>query len=540
MKHVVAFLLLLLTVVACTDGNNMRRQLQALQERNQADSLMTDLDQAARLCQYFDSHGTPNERMLAHYLLGRTYADLGEAPQALDAYHTAADCADTTAQDCDYRLLTRIHAQSANLFYLQLLPNEMLDELNQMRAYAFIAKDTLSWICAKEWKHTAYDLLGKEKEALQEITDVYNEYLRYGYEDLAYNCLAGIIDYHVKSNDYQDVDSFIKCYEAHSSFFRNGESSYGHEYYYNCKGMYYTGIEQYDSAEHYFRKELRNAHQENEKEAAYKGLYQLFMKQGRTDSVAKYADLCYQTSDKRFRESNSEQLSHMQSLYNYNRSQKLAHKKTEEAIKQHYLLINSWLIFAAVAILFVYFFIGYRRKKRREVLDIMQSYQQKIEQQELAKHDLLQLKKQETETLIAQKEQEIADRQKIIEQYHQIINHETPLDGFFIETAEYARFRYLCTHPREKVTKKDWNDLQKMMDRCLPTFYKRLNARKHLKESDYHICMLLRLHFAYSEICVLTSTTPQYVYGRRAQLLKTVFDMKGKPEDFDKLLWHIK
>lgn len=539
MKHVVACLLLLLGVVACTDGDSMRRQLQELQARNQADSLMTDLKQATRLCQYFDSHGTPNERMLAHYLLGRTYADLGEAPQALDAYHTAADCADTTAQDCDYRLLSRVHGQSANLFFSQLMPNEMLDELNQMRAYAIKAEDTLSWIYAKQWKHTAYDLLGRDKDALQELTEAYNEYMHNGYKEMAYNCLAGIIDYHVKANDYQDVDSFIKCFETRSSFFRDGNATSGHEYYYNCKGMYYTGIERYDSAEHYFRKELNNAHRENEKEAAYKGLYQLFLKQGKTDSVAKYADLCYQTSDGRFRQTNSEQLRHMQSLYNYNRNQKIAHQKTEEALRQRYLLVICLLIFGAITIISALLFVRYRRKKRREVLDIMQSYQQKIEQQELAKHDLLQLKKKETEVLIAQKEQEIAERQEIIEQFHQILNQETPLDGIFLETAEYKRFRYLCTHPREKVTKKDWKDLQEMMDRCLPTFYKRLNARKHLKESDYHICLLLRLHFAYSEICMLTITSPQYVYSRRVQLLKTVFDIKGKAEEFDKMLWHI-
>ncbi len=34
---------------------------------------------------YFDSHGTPNERLRAHYLLGCAYRDMGEAPQAIEA-----------------------------------------------------------------------------------------------------------------------------------------------------------------------------------------------------------------------------------------------------------------------------------------------------------------------------------------------------------------------------------------------------------------------------------------------------------------------
>ena len=54
------------------------------------------------------------------------HADWGEMPQALNAYNDAADRADTTATDCDYRTLSRVHAQTAQLYYSQLLPDNML------------------------------------------------------------------------------------------------------------------------------------------------------------------------------------------------------------------------------------------------------------------------------------------------------------------------------------------------------------------------------------------------------------------------------
>ena len=63
---------------------------------------------------YYDHHGTANERMRAYYLLGCVDRDLGEAPQALECYHDAVDCADTTAQDCDYKLLSRVYGQMRN------------------------------------------------------------------------------------------------------------------------------------------------------------------------------------------------------------------------------------------------------------------------------------------------------------------------------------------------------------------------------------------------------------------------------------------
>ena len=164
----IAICLVLASVVACSNGDEMRRQLSELQASNQADSLMTDDSLALTLCEYFDSYGTPNEQMLAHYLLGRTYADMGEAPQALDEYHHAADCADTTAVDCDYRLLAKIHAQTANLFSNQMMPQEMLAELRLMENYSQKCNDSIYQALALEWQHSAYEMLGDTETHGQE------------------------------------------------------------------------------------------------------------------------------------------------------------------------------------------------------------------------------------------------------------------------------------------------------------------------------------------------------------------------------------
>ena len=80
-------------------------------QESQEESLMTNDTLAIGLCDYFDGRGTPNERMLAHYILARTYVDMNEIPQALEELQKAAASADTTAADCDRRLLTRVNRQ---------------------------------------------------------------------------------------------------------------------------------------------------------------------------------------------------------------------------------------------------------------------------------------------------------------------------------------------------------------------------------------------------------------------------------------------
>ena len=118
----------LLILGACAGGEHqkMLAHLEELERQNLADSVMTNDSLAERLAKYFDHHGTPNERMRAHYILGRTYADMGEASAAVNAYLDAADAADTIAKDCDYHTLSRVYGQMGYLLYSQNLPDDCI------------------------------------------------------------------------------------------------------------------------------------------------------------------------------------------------------------------------------------------------------------------------------------------------------------------------------------------------------------------------------------------------------------------------------
>jgi tetratricopeptide (TPR) repeat protein len=109
MKKLVALFVLLLTLACCTteaDRTRMRAGLDSINQRNRNDQPFAVQD-VEPYVQFFDRHGTPNDRLLAHYLLGRAYHEQGEAPMALECYQKAAECADTTSKDCDYRQLCK-------------------------------------------------------------------------------------------------------------------------------------------------------------------------------------------------------------------------------------------------------------------------------------------------------------------------------------------------------------------------------------------------------------------------------------------------
>ena len=100
-KYVIFFLLLLALLGYTTESRRaaMRGRLSALNALNRADSVLTasNRDEALSLVDFFDRHGTANEQMLAHYLLGRCYADMHEAPMALHCYQEAI-----SSVDCDF------------------------------------------------------------------------------------------------------------------------------------------------------------------------------------------------------------------------------------------------------------------------------------------------------------------------------------------------------------------------------------------------------------------------------------------------------
>ena len=93
---------------------------------------------------YYNNHGSANERMLAYYMLGCVYRDLHEAPLALDYYNKATELADTASQNCDYATLYRVYGQMGVLFEKQHLFSQELFAYNKATKYAYMAKDTLN------------------------------------------------------------------------------------------------------------------------------------------------------------------------------------------------------------------------------------------------------------------------------------------------------------------------------------------------------------------------------------------------------------
>ena len=381
-----------LLMLGCTDGKQYAQILDRAQEQNQNRETITDIDSIQMAAKYFDRHGSCNNKVRAYYLLGCAYRDAGEAPNALEAFHDAADRADTTSVDCDYGLLMRVHAQSAELFRYQLLPYEMLEELEAQRRCAIKAGNTKASINAIERSAEAYQLLNMPDSIISFRMRASTMYEQCGYPEEAVQTLSACIEPLVDRGDTAEARRCMERYETSKEFFKDGEILPRKAIHYYNKGKYYLAVGKTDSAEVCFRKLIEPGRNAQQLEAGYRGLFLLYRtlwarcrathrgqaplcsagyaQDGASphvssphvssphvlqvaDSMAKYADLQYEQTIPALADKNAERVQQIQGLYNYSRiehKEKLTAEKNEQQKDMIIILLVVVIALALVAV----------------------------------------------------------------------------------------------------------------------------------------------------------------------------------------------
>ena len=115
---------------------SMRYRLLMAKAQNKLFLAMPSDSAFQKVVDYYESKGTSNDKMEAHYLMGCIYRDQMEAPRAIQSFQEAADCVDTLSLDCDYSALFRIYAQMEDIFEWQHLRNKAYAADRLLRQYA--------------------------------------------------------------------------------------------------------------------------------------------------------------------------------------------------------------------------------------------------------------------------------------------------------------------------------------------------------------------------------------------------------------------
>lgn len=532
-------------VFGCTQGSSVLYQtvLNKAEQQNAAYDSITNIDSIEMAVKFYDKEGSAKERVRAHYLLGCAYRDAGEAPKALECFHNAADNADTTEADFDYMTLVKIHSQMAELFYHQLLPYDQLKELDLMRYYALKAGNTRIAINAIEHRANSYEILNLPDSIISIRQYAYHKYKKYGYDKDAVRAIGPMIGILIEKGDYEKAKAYLNIYEQESDVIKRGEVDRRRLVFYYPKGLYFLTINKIDSAQYFFRKLINSSHvPSNNVEAGYRGLYLLFKKTGQKDSLAKYADLCYQLNSLSYASTSKKDIQRMQSLYNYSRSQKETMLMKEVAHKNSMYFMVALILAILVACAGIVAWVFAQKKKQEAINNLKTNYANEKQNLEKTKNDLLKLKDKEYIQLKEEKNLALAEHERRIQEYESLlhIRKDKATKKELQATNIYKRILYILKAPKGEMGREDWDDLEKMMDEKIPVFYQTLKRfYPKLNKGDYRLCMLIRLGFTPSEISFLTKSPNSTISMKRSRFLFSMFQCEGKPEDFDKRIQEI-
>ena len=567
--------LLLLLLTACDPGRHerMQQELAALQAMNQADSLLTDASLAQALAGYFDRHGTPNEQMEAHYLLGRTHADRGEAPAAIDCYQDAADCADTTAGNCDFYMLASVYAQMASLYHQQLLFSYELEAHRKASHYNYLAKDTLHALYEQSMIGCVYILQNKKDSAELLLENVKQGYHEKGciQEELAASEMLMHV-YVEQPSRAEKTKQLIDEFELLSGCI-DRISTIRRFYYY--KGKYYESVNMLDSAEHSYRKIYWDGMNFSDYDPMYKGLLSVYSKKHNADSIDKYAQLYCAVNDSSIAIKDQELTAQLAASYNYTHYQKQALVNEREATKAKETLIGVILLSCVIISIASILWMRYKRiqnEKHKQLLRTQKKKQQEIERLESEFKDVTeQYNKNKQAVLLLEESYKmtVASVQHRLENAQEVISelngkYERSIALFkdetdalkkklsemnsqksiseliddaecFANSSIVLRVRELVEKQRAHIQKRDWEELSAAFATYYPNLVKDLYDINNVTTQEIQTAFLVVLSIRTDDIARLLQVSGQRITNIKSELNLALFGTKSARTLYDNI-----
>ena len=520
--------LVLVALTACTaDHEAMRQRLKYVSDCNRADTVFTErwLPTVDSLGAFFDRHGSANERMMAHYVQGRVYHDMGEAPQALKCYQKAAEQGDTTRSDCDLYTLYAIYGQMATLFHSQYLPDDEMQALKMAERIAWKDRDTLYALKAYELRIKPYYLNGEKDSMLFIVKQTRKKYLLFGYNKEAAQVGYIALNICLDRQNVSEAKQWLDIYEQESgNFDENGNLITGGMFYYD-KGRYLLQTGQIDSAKFYFEKTLAKGLPE----AGYKGLLSVYEQKKKPDSIAKYAKLFANANDSNFMHVNQQQVEQVRASYNYQK-----HANEAQRLKEANTLRGWLLCLGLLALLVLLFLLLWVRAKARERKRRLQELH-RIHEELQAKYALLtedyeqkleEMKLQQEQAADSEDSQSLSQKMEALSfaiRKANIKKEEIAMNTAHIQ--ESAAFRRLQDDPT--IARSDegiWEEVEAVINEAYPSFTDRLRLLlPKMSGKEWQVSLLLKAQLTHQLIAEIICETQGGESNIRRRLSKKLF-----------------
>ena len=294
-------------------------------------------------------------------------------------------------------------------------------------------------------------------------------------------------------------------------------------------------IDKLDSAEYFFRKELRDGKDFNNQNAGSRGLALLYQKRHMPDSAAKYALYSYEMNDSVYAHMAMQEVEKTRALYDYSRNQRIAEEARDKADKEQRKV--RFAIFILVVFITIGFLIGKKiygvRKKER------MNYEEKLSSLAKTQSEVIQLRAHEQTLykLLQEKENCALKLQEDIESYKAKVGSQKESSETRLQKS--AVYNSLCKMAAKGVelTDDQWQQVYVMVIDIFPNFYKLISEKQYeLSENEFKTCILIRLHFNPKTVANMVGLSPSSITKIRNNMMEKLFGERGKAKELDERL----
>jgi hypothetical protein len=313
---------------------------------------------------------------------------------------------------------------------------------------------------------------------------------------------------------------------------------------YHYKGLYYLGIEQYDSSAYYFRRQIDEGQSVDHRHYGSRGLYLLYKRLGIKDSITKYADLSYDLKDSSVNAAVYENMQNMESMYSYNRYQRIAREESDRASAMRVKAIVAIMLFLVSVIVFSLFIYVFRLISARRISMLASEYALEMLAYSQLQSELKMLKdnRQASSERIKWLERELeCVKFRIAEKQEDKQSPDVWDVDIRILDCEIVRAFHSMAASGKTVSDEEWNELRRTANLLMPNYMNALhNFDYQLSLKETNVCILVKLRFVPSELCTIMNMKPSAVSNMRRRLHQSLFHQPGKASMLDEKLRQIR
>jgi len=434
------------------------------------------------LLRYYEQGGDRRLLPRAYYTAGRVYAEMNDAPQAINCYLEAIAAADTLHERL---LMCKAYTHIGYLYSDMRLYRHALNAFRKSYCLrkGFVSPLRMAYVLRDLAR--AYDDLGLPDSALM----YYNEGLqiarRNGIHDMEASINAQMAGLYVNHGKYELAWKHLKPAI-------NYNDTLEHEAVYSIAGHLYKATGHPDSAMTYYRL-LSETGSAKAKCYAFMKMAEHLSYEKKYKEATQYYNESNKLRDSIYDDNAAEAVAHIGALYDYSQREKENERLKAENIKANYRLLGLSLIGLAVISALTYVIVKTLLKNKKL-------------NREIKKYEA-QRKQQETKPT------------------HQMI----------VESEIYKHINSLLTKGKN-LKEDDWIQLDNLVNKHYHGFHEKLFGCYNMNKTEYRICLLLKIKLRLKDIAKIMNMALSSLSSARSRMFFRSYGKKGSAGDWDNVI----